>query len=294
MRWFLLTSALLTGHALACEGAAGDSSRIAVAGGSLTEIIYFLGAEDRIVATDRTSNFPPAAMEFPSVGYVRNLSSDGLLSLNPTLILGEHDMGPPEVLTQVSRTGVETVTVPETHTADGILEKIRCVGRVLNLEEHAERLIAARLSPTVDALNVAHAGSTKPRVAVVLGLRDGVPLGAGIDTSGHGLIEMASAINVFADFEGWKPVSLEAMARSDPEFIVVPERGVNDAGGIDDFLQHPAIRLTTAGREKRIIAMDGMTLLGFGPRTLHAALDLAELLHPADPSPQVSHSDGSR
>lgn len=100
-----------------------DSGRIAVAGGSLTEIIYFLGAEERIVAVDVTSTYP-APDRHPSVGYVRDLSSEGLLSMRPTLVLGEDDMGPPEVLTAVRRAGVAVMRVPETHSAAGIVAKV--------------------------------------------------------------------------------------------------------------------------------------------------------------------------
>ena len=70
----------------ACDKQAKDPSRIAVAGGSITEILYFLGEESRIVAVDITSNFPEAATSLPSIGYVRNLSAEGTLSLNPTLV----------------------------------------------------------------------------------------------------------------------------------------------------------------------------------------------------------------
>lgn len=271
----------MTGHALGCDKPAADPSRIAIAGGSITEILYFLGAESHILAVDRTSNFPAEAMQFPSVGYVRNLSTEGLLSLNPTLVLGEDDMGPPEVLAQIRRTGVEVVKIPEGHSAAGIEEKVRCIARVLDIEARAEREIRERLTPLRNALDslANRRQLQKPRVAVVLGLRDGTPLGAGADTSGHGLLGMAAASNVFADFEGWKPISMEAMVRADPEFIVIPQRGVDDAGGIDGILGHPAIRLTTAGKKRRLIALDGMSMLGFGPRTLDSALELARRLH---------------
>ena len=77
-----------------CE-IAENSSRIAIAGGSLTEITFLLEAEDRIIAVDLTSNYPMMARDLPSIGYVRALSTEGILSLSPTLILGEDDMGPP-------------------------------------------------------------------------------------------------------------------------------------------------------------------------------------------------------
>ncbi|MEM9336148.1 MAG: ABC transporter substrate-binding protein [Pseudomonadota bacterium] len=271
-----------TSVTLACEKAAEDASRIAVAGGSLTEILYFLNEEQRIVAVDRTSNFPEQAKQFPSVGYVRNLSAEGVLSLSPTLVMGEDDMGPPAVLSQLEATGIPTVMIPEEHTAEGIVSKIRCVAVVLGVGEAADSAIDTELTDTLNRLKSiadrTQSGARKPRGAVLLGLRDGVPLGAGSDTSGDGLLAMAGAENVLSGFSGWKPMSLEAMIAADPEFIVVPTRGVNDAGGHSALLDQPGIKLTTAAREGRLIDIDGMTMLGFGPRTLTAAVELAAQL----------------
>lgn len=264
-----------------------------MAGGSITEIIYFLGAEDRIVAVDSTSNFPAPARELPSVGYVRALSAEGLLSLDPTLVLGEDDMGPPETVAMVARAGVALVRIREVHTARGIVDKVRCVGSVLGLDARAESLIAAQLDPAVRVLEMRRGQvAGKPRVAFLLQFQDGAPIGAGRGTSAQGLLDMVLADNVLADFEGWKPVSMEAMSRAAPDFVVITERGVRGAGGAEQVLSHPALALVLAngGRNPadRLIVMDGMALLGFGPRTLDSALFLAELLHGVAATPRTT------
>lgn len=266
------------GHAADCSAPAPDASRIAIAGGSLTEIVYLLGEEHRIVGADRTSNYPAEALDLPQIGYVRDLSAEGVLSLKPTLVLGEHDVGPPEVLAQLARTGVAMVRVPEQFTPQGVVDKIRCVATVLGVPAAGEALIARRVAPVVEELQGLEQRDPPPRVAVLLGLRDGAPLGAGADTSGDGLLAMAGAANALAAMDGWKPVSMEMMVSLDPKVFVVPERGVADAGGLDALLSHPALRLTTAGRERRVITMDGMAMLGYGPRTLEAARELARVL----------------
>lgn len=280
--------------AAACE-VSEDSSRIAVAGGSLTEIVYFLGAQERIVAVDSTSTYPAAASAFPSVGYVRALSAEGLLSLAPTLVLGEDDMGPPEALSQVERTGVDIVRIPEAHTAAGILAKIRCVASVLDLAGQAEALIDAGIAPAMTALDdlAAESAADRPRVALLLEIRDGMPIGAGRNTSGDGILRMAGAENTLAGFTGWKPVSPEAMLSAEPEYILISERSVRSAGGAERVLSHPALRSIALGLEdgaaQRLIVMDGMAMLGFGPRTLEAALQLALELHPQEPDERAIH-----
>ena len=280
-------AALLAGGwlapAAACE-TAEDSSRIAAAGGALTEIIYFLGAEERIIAVDSTSDFPEPE-RFPSIGYVRALDAEGLLSTRPTLVLGEDDMGPPEALAAVRRLGVPVMRAPEMHSAFGVLAKVRCVAAVLGLRMEAERMIEAKLSQQVEALaRLRSEGAGRPKAAFLLGIRDGAPVGAGRGTSAHGLLSMALAKNVLDSFEGWKPVSMEAMAAAAPDYIVIAERGA--AGGVHQFLAHPALRATPAGRApgRRLIVMDGMAMLGFGPRTLQAALRLASLMRTEAPA----------
>ena len=272
--WVLLAVLLLARGVAADCPAADDPSKIAVAGGSLTEILYFLGEEDRIVAIDTTSNYPESAMKrFPSVGYVRNLSAEGLLSLEPTLVLGEDDMGPPEVLEQLSKTGVQIISVPEQHDADGIVSKVRCLASVIGRDPNVAISKLASVMAALDKVEPAQA-----RVAMLLGLRQGVPMVAGTGTSGHGFLEMAGAENLFDNLDGWKPVSLEAMAKQNPQLLVMPQRGLDAAGGRAGVLEHPSIRLTSAGKSGSLVAKDGMAMLGFGPRTLSTAAELASEL----------------
>ena len=141
-------------------------------------------------------------------------------------------MGPPETVAMVERAGVTLVRVREVHTARGIIDKVRCVGSVLGLRDRADELITGELEPVVHALRrLKEAVTRKPQVAFLLQFRDGAPIGAGRGTSAQGLLDMVSADNVLADFEGWKPVSMEAMSQAAPDFVVITERGVRGAGG---------------------------------------------------------------
>ena len=116
---------------------ANDSTRVTAAGGSITEIIYFLEANDKLVAVDVTSNYPEEASIFPSIGYVRALSAEGILSLNPSIIIGEDDMGPAEVIEQIKESEVEIITVEEDHSITGILNKVNCVAAIIDKEKYA-------------------------------------------------------------------------------------------------------------------------------------------------------------
>ncbi|MEL6367764.1 MAG: ABC transporter substrate-binding protein [Pseudomonadota bacterium] len=265
------------GHALECPslGVDVDRSRIVVAGGSITEILYDLGADERVVAADRTSNYPAAALELPQIGYVRALSAEGVLSQEPTLLLGEDDTGPPEILDQLRAAGLPIAILAEQHDSQGIIDKVRCIGDLIGMPEAAEAYIAERLQPAAERL-VAAQSLDKPSGAILLGIRDGTLIAAGTETSGDGLLMMMSASNALGQMSGWKPVSREAMIVADPSFLVIPQRGLDAAGGVEGLLEHPTLKFTSAAKNGRVFAMDGMAMLGFGPRTLGAAAQLAD------------------
>ena len=260
-------------------GPAPDPSRIVVAGGSITEILFSLGEQEKIVAVDRTSNYPADVSEFPVIGYVRALSAEGVLSLAPSLMLGEDDMGPIEVLTQLESTGISIRRIPERHTAMGIVEKVLCVAEVVGYpESELDRLTQEYLAKVKDvgrSRDEVERGN-RPKVAVIMALRDGVPFAAGSETSAAGILEMAGGDNVFAGFKGWKPVSLELMVGANLSLIVMPERGMKMSGGREAVLSHPSVKVTNAAKNNGLVVVDGMTLLGFGPRTLQASIDLSK------------------
>ena len=256
---------------------AEDSSRVTIAGGSLTEIIYLLRQEDKLVAVDITSNFPEEAKQLPSIGYVRALSAEGVLSLSPSLILGEDDTGPPAVMEQLSRVGIQIEIIPEENTADGIIKKVKCVAEILGVNDNIKDETLSNLHADANELKLLTETNKKepPKVMFILSMESGSPTVGGRDTSADGLIKMTGALNVMDSFEGWKPVSTEAIIQAKPDFILISERGLNSFGSIEKLGQHPSLVFTPAAKNNNIIAKDGMAMLGFGPRTISSAKDIA-------------------
>ncbi len=258
---------------------ARDTSRIAIAGGSITELVYLLKRDRQIVAVDTTSNYPEQTSSLPSIGYVRNLSAEGILSLKPTLILGEHDMGPPEVINQLEKVSVEIKKVEEQQSAMGIVAKLECVAAILNVPASETNLIKENLLVLAKDLDEIKRVSAKgPRVALILSFIDGSPILAGNTTSGDGVLNMIGATNVFSDIEGWKPATRESLLSRNPDYLVITERGLKAQGGMAGIEKNPALRLTSAVKDGNVYALDGMALLGFGPRTLETAIVLSEKL----------------
>ena len=256
-----------------------DAERITVAGGSVTEILYFLGSEEQIIAVDVTSNYPTEAQDFPSIGYVRNLSAEGILSLKPSIIIGEDDMGPPSVIDQIKRTGIDIYIINESHTSDGIVDKIKCIGNILGKTEKASQLIENTISPIKNELDIKSNNPIldKVKVMFILSMDSGTPVVSGKETSADGFINMTGATNAFSDFEGWKPVGTESIINAAPDFILISNRGAHSYSDLNKISEHPALKYTPAALNGNIIALDGMEMLGFGPRTISSALKLSDI-----------------
>ena len=257
-----------------------DPQRIISLGGDLTEIIYALGAGDRLVGRDTTSVFPSEANTVPDVGYLRQLGAEGVLSLSPDLIIASDAAGPPGVIAQIRATGTPLVMAPSGFSLQGLLERIRVVGDAVGKTEEAAQLSAqiAEQMQTVEATLATY--PDKPRILFVLNAQDGAPMAGGRDTAADALIRMAGGENVFSDHTGFKPLSFEAAAQAAPEAILIMSHSVDAMGGMERLRNHPALRLTPAAQNGRIIARDGTYMLGFGPRLPDVVADVGKALHP--------------
>ena len=256
-----------------------DSSRLVSIGGSLTEIIYALGEEDRLVARDQTALYPAAATELPDVGYMRRLAPEGVLSVGPSALLVLEGSGPPEALEVLSAAGVEYQTVPESFSAEGILAKVRAVGLALDVADKAAEL-AAELDGALEAVAARTTDIvTRKRVLFVLSTDGGKIQASGTHTAADAIVGMAGAVNVITDYDGYKALTEEAIIAAAPDVILMMDRG-EDTASIDvELFGNPAIALTPAGRDHAIIRLEGSYLLGFGPRTADAVTELVDALY---------------
>ncbi|WP_245420401.1 MULTISPECIES: hemin ABC transporter substrate-binding protein [unclassified Mesorhizobium] len=255
-----------------------DPSRIASIGGSVTEIVYALGEEGHLVARDSTSYYPKAALKLPDVGYMRALSPEGVLSVNPSGILALHGSGPKEAVDVLKKSSVPFIEVPEHYSHDGILEKIRIVGRALGADAKAEKLAADMDAKLKAAEKQTASIKERKRILFVLSTQGGKILAAGSDTAGAGIIKLAGAINAVEGFSGYKQMSDEAIVTARPDVILAMKNAGRPISE-DELFANPSIASTPAGAGRKVISMDGGYLLGFGPRTAEAIHDLAVALY---------------
>jgi iron complex transport system substrate-binding protein len=248
--------------------------RVVALGGVVTEIVYALGEQDRLVARDATSTWPEEAEELPDVGYVRALSPEGVLSVDPDLILAIEGSGPPETIDVLEAADIPMTTVPEGHDAAAIRARIETVAEALGVSEAGEAL-ARDVEAALSAAVADAAGAVPPRVLFVLSMQGGRIMAAGEDTGAEGIIELAGGVNAITGFEGYKQVSDEAVLLAAPDVILMMDRTGDHAADDAGIRAHPALGQTPAGESGAIVRLPGLLMLGFGPRTPEAVRALA-------------------
>ncbi len=260
-----------------------SAARIVTLSGDFSEIVWELGLGENLVGVDLSSDFPAQEMRIkPKVGVEFRLFAEPILALDPTLVIGDIDTRPPEVIEQVRAAGVPVVILPRLVGSDAPADKIRLVAELLGISEVGEEL-ATSVQTEIDVAlaRVAQADSV-PRVAVVyIATQDQILL-LGSGTVFDGLLEAVGALDVgpAAGVDGFVPLTAEAIAAAAPDAIITARRGFDDRGGIEGFLALPGIAQTPAAEASRIFVYDDSLLLSLGPRSGELLDLIVSDLHP--------------
>ncbi len=257
---------LAQAQAQAKSQAAGKAPRLITVSGAITEVAYALGIEAQLVGTDTTSLYPPAAQKTPKVGYMRQLSAEGLLSLKPDAVIATTEAGPPVVLDQIRSAGVKVELIEADHSWAEVQRKVMAVGRASAREQQAKELWS-RLDAEwlAEQKRVAANTGRKPRVLFILS-HSASPQVAGDKTAADAMIRFIGGQNVMVGFSGYRPMTAEAMSAAAPGVILTTTQGITAHGGVDKFWSRPELALTPAFKRKALVHLDALQLLGFGPR----------------------------
>ncbi|WP_419793131.1 heme/hemin ABC transporter substrate-binding protein [Serratia fonticola] len=252
--------------ALAFPLAAVAAERIVSIGGDVTEIAFALGAGDEVVARDSTSLHPAAVQKLPDVGYMRQLNAEGILALKPTLILTTELAEPALVLKQLEDSGVKVVRIPGDTTVQAVPEKISVIADAINRSSQGKQL-AERYQQQLAAV-----ANTPLPVKVLFVMSHGgiTPMAAGQQTAADAIIRAAGLNNAMQGFSRYRPLSQEGVIASAPDLLLVTTDGVHSIGGQENLWLLPGMALTPAGKNRRVLIVDDMALLGFGLETPQA------------------------
>ncbi len=256
-----------------------NRARIVTVGGVVTEIVAALGELPHVVAVDASSTFPEAVTHLPQVGYVRQLAAEGVLSLRPSLVITTTEVGPPATLTQLRGAGVPVFVVEGTPGLDQARQRIRRIATVLDRIPQGDALLR-----TLDAelARVTTPTGARPKVLFLYARGPGAPQVAGRDTAADAMISLAGGENPMRSrWAGYRPLTAESLVSAAPDVLLVTERGLGAMGGPAAIAALPGVAQTACARPGRIVAMEDLLLLGFGPRTGTAVSSLATRLHAA-------------
>ncbi|MVW84645.1 hemin ABC transporter substrate-binding protein [Pseudomonas sp. PB101] len=283
---------LTTRVAMICIGLLGSYHAAAAelpqrwvsAGGALSEWVSALGGESKLVGVDTTSQHPASLKSLPSIGYQRQLSAEGILSLRPQILIGTEEMGPPPVLSQIRNAGVQVELFSARPDLAALQGNLQHLGELLGAQDQAAQMMASyqqQLEQQKVPVTQAQLTQKSPGVLVLLGHAGGKPLIAGKDTAADWMLQQAGGHNL-ATHSGYKPFSVESLVSLDPDVLVFADRALaGDAARAALFKENPILASTRAARDGRVIELDPTLLVGgLGPRLPQSLKLLSDGFYP--------------
>jgi len=247
--------------------------RIVSASGTLSEIVVGLGLESQIVGVDVTSTYPSSLEKIPKIGHNRTIAAEGIISLNPDVIIySDQSMISPAVIKQLTATGKTLVLFKHELSKEGAIRLIREVGAYFNVKPQAEKMVK---NLEADLARIKKTASPK-KLLFIYARGTGTLMVSGTGTSVDRMFLLSGNVNAVTGFAEFKPLTSESLIAANPDVLVLFSSGLESLDGIDGLLKVPGVAMTNAGRNKKIVTMDGQFLTGFGPRLGKAVQELAQ------------------
>lgn len=248
-----------------------SDDKIVSLSGAVSETIAALGHATQIVGRDVTSTFP-ADLTAKDLGHVRSMTIEPIMSVNPTLVLATEKDVNPDLLAKIKESGIKTELIAQEYSVEGAKNLIKKVAEILGNNDFQ------KLNDKIDAdIKQVQPIAKKPKVLFIYA-RGQMLMVAGTKTPMEALIQIAGGENAVSEFEDFKPLTPESLIQGNPDVILMFDSGFQSAGGMDAVLKVPGVSQTNAGKNKKIITMDGGLISNFGPRTGEAALELNKKL----------------
>jgi iron complex transport system substrate-binding protein len=253
-----------------------EKLRIVSLSGAVSETLAGIGLEENIVGIDVTSTYPASLQSKTKVGNTHNLNVESILALKPDYVISMKERGiKPEQATQLQQAGVKVWVIDQEYSIEGTKKYITLLADSFHKAEEAKKMIAA-----IDAsYTTLPKYTTQPSVMFIYARGAGALSVCGKDMPMAKMIQMAGGVNAGNDFEGFKPLTAEAVVKNNPDAILLFSSGLQSVDGPEGMLKVPGVAQTNAGKNKNFIVMDGELLSGFGPRVVEAVRELGEKMH---------------
>jgi iron complex transport system substrate-binding protein len=282
-RWSIAVLAALAAFAVACTRQdVVQGARVVSVSKQINEFLYDIHAESVLVARDLTSIYPPEITKLPSVGYHRALSAEGIISMKPTMLLTDGNLGPDAVVAQVKQVGIPVVIMSPGNTPDSAQALMKRLGQEFHHEKQADSVIAQWTADMNAALadTATWASGRKPRVMIMhMGQIANSYLAIKRGSPGNQIVEWAGGVNAIDSVGGMLRLTPELIAKAAPDIIIATDVGFDRLGSAEKFAEMPGVAETPAGRNKRVYRVDETEVMYFGPRTAGSLRKIAGWLH---------------
>jgi iron complex transport system substrate-binding protein len=262
--------------------------RVVVISQTYNEIIWALGAQERVVGVDFSSTYPPEVKKVQTVGYHRALSAEGILSLHPTAIIHDNNIGPPQVVEQLKGLNIPMKTFEaKNDSPEGTKALLREMGAYFHKEARAEELCRTLDAQMASSLEAVKKYTDKPRVAVIhFGRASNVYMvvgkgeGTGDGSAASRMVEWAGGEMAITAQSMQRMASPEIIAQANPDVILVTDYGFDRLNGsLDQIKELPGVSTSNAAKNNRIYRIEEHELMYYGPRTGENIEKVAAVIH---------------
>lgn len=237
---------------------------------NITEMIFVLGAGDKLVGRTDYCDYPKEALEITSIGTLQEPDIEKIVSLEPDLVIASTHFSE-ESEKQLSDLGIKVLVLYEEHEIDGVYTMLETLGTVINAQEKSLKAVND-MKAVMDETKEVVSGLEAPSVYYVVGFGEYGDYTAGGDTFISQLITLAGGENIAKEVQGWS-YSLESLLEADPEIIII------DNSMKDDFVKAENYKELTAVKNGMVYGIDKNIIERQGFRNAEGVRTLAEIFH---------------
>ena len=248
-----------------------EPMRIVSIAPSVTEMIYAIGAQDKLVGRTDYCDYPSEVSEIESIGTLTTPDLEKIISLQPDLVITATHFDE-EKGVKLEEAGIPVIGLYEEFDVSGVYTQIETLGLALNKQEAAAKVVS-EMKAKISEVQAKIEGLEAPSVYYVIGYGEYGDYSAPENTFVGQLIKLAGGDNIVPASDSWS-YSLEALLQADPDMIFVRN------GEKDGFMAAEGYNHLTAVKEGRVYEIDGDLLDRQSNRNAEGVLVLAEIMHP--------------
>lgn len=240
---------------------------------NITEIMFALDCSSKLVGRSEYCDFPEEAKNITSIGSIREPSIEKIVELKPDIVIASTHFEK-ETVQKLEGLGINVVIFFGAESFEGVYDTVEKVGKVLNADEKAEKLVSEMKFKVQNVLDKVK-DKPKPSVYYVVSYGKTGDYTAGKDTFIGQMLEMAGGKNVADDAKGWE-YSLEKLIEKKPE-IIICSKYYNSKQGIENTNGYKDLEAVKKGN---LYEIDNNLLDRQGPRLADGLTELARIIHP--------------